>query len=228
MIFGIYYHRGTAHRLLTFSKPFEHFSRFVLFTVGHCATSWWMKYMCAQHRIHHATSDTPDDVRSPYHKPFLSYIHNRFNPNFKIFDWDNLNKYAPDIPYTEDWIQIKIYNRFPYLGMCLMGMVYGLVYNLYFIPLGIILSFIIGRYILEIFADYVLHKIGYRTESNRRNDCSVNIFPIAFFMSGEELHSNHHNYPGRINQAIRWYEFDFGYYWILVFSKLRLLKINKR
>lgn len=228
MVFGIYYHRGTAHKLLTFSKPLEHFCRFILYTVGHGTTSWWMKYICAQHRMHHSISDTPDDMNSPKYKPFLAYLHDSFNPNFRIFDSNDVDRYAPDIPYTTDYIQLNLYNRFPYLGVCLIGLFYGLFYNLYFIPVGILLSFIIGRYILVIFSDYVLHKIGYRTESNRGNDCSTNLFPIGFFMSGEELHSNHHNHPGRINQAISWYEFDFGYYWILFFSKLHLLRINRR
>ena len=228
LIFGIYYHRGIAHKLLTFSKPFEHFSRFILYTVGQGTSSDWMKYMCAQHRLHHSVSDMPCDINSPHHKPFLSYIHKRFDKNFKNFDAKNLDKFAPEIQHTNDWVQTNIYNKFPYLGICIMGLVYCMVYNIWYGIFGIVMSYIIGKYLLMIFADYVLHHVGYRTEPNKNSDRSINFFPIAFFMSGEELHSNHHNHPGRVNQAIAWYEFDFGYYWILLFAKLRLLSINRR
>src|SRR5437660_3688886 len=62
-MFGITagYHRYFAHRSYRTSRWFQ----FVLAWLGCCASQkgplWWS----AQHRHHHRTSDTPEDVHSP-------------------------------------------------------------------------------------------------------------------------------------------------------------------
>jgi stearoyl-CoA desaturase (delta-9 desaturase) len=195
--------------------------------VGQGTSSIWMKYMVAQHRMHHKTSDSKLDANSPYNKPFLAYFFPKLNTNKIHITNEDIEKYAPNTPLTTDWIQLNVFNRYPHMGIIFMGVLYAVVFNIWYGFLGLIFTYVYGRYLIEIIGDFIIHTHGYRNEVNRGEDRSVNIFPIGFYFSGEELHSNHHNYPGRLNQAVKWYEFDFGYYWIVLFSKLKLLTIIK-
>lgn len=231
MAFSIYYHRGSAHGQLTFSKPLEHFFRFVIYLSAQGISPEWMRYMVAQHTVHHKVADTINDVNSPhYHKPLLWYLSKRLVPEIKSTssDEENIKKYAMHIPKNTDWIQRNVYSKMPYLGVILMGIVYAIFCGWWaFVP-GVLISIYSGNKMLPFFGDYIIHVFGYRNAHNKGSDKSTNIFPIGIFLSGEELHNNHHNYPGRLNLALKWYEFDLGYYYCLLFNKLGLLKINPK
>jgi stearoyl-CoA desaturase (delta-9 desaturase) len=53
------------------------------------------------------------------------------------------------------------------------------------------------------------HSFGYVNYSMRNT--STNLFPFDPIFMGDAYHNNHHRYPGRINNAHRWFEFDFIY-----------------
>jgi stearoyl-CoA desaturase (delta-9 desaturase) len=62
------------------------------------------------------------------------------------------------------------------------------------------------------------HYWGYRNFEVK--DASRNIFPIGFFIGGEELHNNHHAYATSAKFSSKWWEFDMGW---LVIRSLQLL-----
>src|SRR5262245_28441563 len=71
-VFGVMggYHRYFAHRSFKTSRIVQ----FALALIGclgsHRGALWWASH----HRYHHRYSDTPRDIHSPMHKPFL-YSH---------------------------------------------------------------------------------------------------------------------------------------------------------
>src|SRR5262249_16357497 len=56
------------------------------------------------------------------------------------------------------------------------------------------------------------HTVGYRNFATR--DASRNIVPFALLVAGEELHNNHHRYPGSAKFSWHWWEIDPG--WLVV------------
>jgi stearoyl-CoA desaturase (delta-9 desaturase) len=68
------------------------------------------------------------------------------------------------------------------------------------------------------------HWWGYRNTDTK--DSSTNIFPLAIWIGGEELHNNHHAEPANPRLSRKWWEIDMGWIWINIFKHLRLLKIR--
>ena len=66
------------------------------------------------------------------------------------------------------------------------------------------------------------HYWGYRNFEVK--DASRNIFPIGFFIGGEELHNNHHAFATSAKFSSKWYEFDMGW---LVIRTLQLFGLAK-
>ena len=80
-----------------------------------------------------------------------------------------------------------------------------------------------------VLANIVTHGFGINLGygKNYKNDDSKNIIPFGIFMFGEELHNNHHNYPNKVNFAIRKFEIDLGYLMMVLLEKVNLLKIKR-
>ena len=62
----ICYHRMLAHRTLRMNKAIEHLLIFWAMFNGSGAPASWVAY----HRLHHARTDTPEDISSPRHGGF--------------------------------------------------------------------------------------------------------------------------------------------------------------
>lgn len=227
LVFSIYYHRGKAHRMLEFSKPFEHFCRFILFTVEEGISPRWLKHISAEHRLHHRYTDGPEDFTSIYNRPLFSIISiKEYRKKKEKFTWEVVEKYAPDVPVTNDWIQLNVYQKYRYLGIIFMSVIYALLFGFWYGILGFIVTYSM-RYVVPFFGDFLFHTVGYKNEPGKKYDRSRNFFPIGLYFSGEELHANHHKYPNRVNFATKWYEIDFGYYVILLLEKLGWVKVLK-
>jgi stearoyl-CoA desaturase (delta-9 desaturase) len=68
------------------------------------------------------------------------------------------------------------------------------------------------------------HWWGYRNGETK--DHSRNISPWGIIIGGEELHNNHHLRPSSARLCKRWFEFDIGWMWITILSKLRLATVR--
>jgi stearoyl-CoA desaturase (delta-9 desaturase) len=73
--------------------------------------------------------------------------------------------------------------------------------------------------------NWFAHKYG--STNFKVNNTSKNLFPIDVLMLGEAYHNNHHKFPGSINFGVKWNEIDPIYFTILLFDKLRIVRINK-
>jgi stearoyl-CoA desaturase (delta-9 desaturase) len=68
------------------------------------------------------------------------------------------------------------------------------------------------------------HWIGYR--NGQTSDNSRNIIPFGIIVGGEELHNNHHLAPAGVKLSHKWFEFDIGWMWLNILTKLKLAKIR--
>jgi len=203
------YHRALAHRAVKLNPVIEQI--LILFAVfnGSGAPSTWI----ANHRNHHANSDTIDDVSSPRHGGFW-WAHLRW-----LYQWEpsDMRKWCPDLirPQFLFWAGIQpllilISISFGYLvagwaGFFWMGAI-RLVYSLH----------------MQAAVNNVLHLKPGLPEGV---DSSQNVWwlgPLQISAWGENWHGNHHAYPASACFSRRWWQIDVGWYVICALEKLGL------
>lgn len=215
----IFLHRHQAHRALDLSPAVSHFFRFWLWLTTGMVTKEW----AAIHRKHHAKCETADDPHSPQVLGLnrvlwggvLLYVKESGNA-------DTMTRYGHGTP--DDWIEKRLYARFPGLGITLM-----LLLDILLFGIPGILVWGIQMIWIPFWAAGVIngvgHYFGYR--NFRAEDASTNIFPLGILIGGEELHNNHHAYASSAKLSSRWYEFDIGWMYIRILELVGLAKVKK-
>ncbi len=215
----IFLHRHQAHRALDLSPAVSYFFRFWLWLTTGMVTREW----AAIHRKHHAKCETPDDPHSPQVLGLnrvlwggvLLYVKESRNP-------DTMTRYGHGTP--NDWIEKRLYSRFPGLGITLM-----LLLDILLFGIPGVLVWGIQMIWIPFWAAGVIngvgHYFGYR--NFRAEDASTNIFPLGILIGGEELHNNHHAYASSAKLSSRWYEFDIGWMYIRILELMGLAKVKK-
>jgi len=223
-----FHHRYASHQMFTMSKFWEKFFRiFSFLTQG---SSYINPYAYgAMHRLHHEFADTEKDPHSPKHDG------NLFKMMFKTAriyeDIDNgrmelEDKYKKNLP---EWFA---FDRFAeaHLTRFLFGALYVLLYfyieaPLWMYPL-LLIHFLMGPFHGAVI-NWWAHRVGY--VNFPVNDTSKNFLPFDFLMLGESYHNNHHKFGGRANfGGFRWHEIDPTYLIILLFDKMRIIRLKKK
>jgi stearoyl-CoA desaturase (delta-9 desaturase) len=195
------YHRALAHRAVRLNPVLEQL--FIFFAVfnGSGTPNRWI----ANHRNHHANTDTIDDISSPRHGGFW-WAHLRClyqgGPT-------NMDKWAPDMlrPRFTFWskaqpalIVVSLvfgYFLFGWSGFFWIGAI-RLVYSLH----------------LQAFVNSLLHLKPGLPEGV---DSSRNIWwlgPFQLTAWGENWHGNHHAHPASARFSQHWWQIDIGWYLI--------------
>jgi stearoyl-CoA desaturase (delta-9 desaturase) len=176
----------------------------------------------AIHRKHHQRSDQEGDPHSPqiygiwrvlFGGAFL--YHSASKDTAMV---DSLSKDCPN-----DWIERNLYSAHSRSGILLM-----LVIDcLFFGPWGLVVWGIQMIWV-PFFAAGVInglsHYTGYRNYDVK--DTSRNLYPIAFWIGGEELHNNHHADGANAKFSQRWYEFDIGWMYICILRFFKLATVR--
>lgn len=215
----IYLHRCVAHRSLTLHKSVEHLFRFWCWTMTGQSPQQW----AAVHRKHHAFCEKEEDPHSPRHYGFWTvlfkglqlYRNESNNP-------ETIAKYGKFTP--NDWIENNIYKKYTWLGLIMLAIFNVVLFGFHGIWLYALQLLWIPFWAAGII-NGLAHFKGYRNFNTQ--DDSTNIFPWGIVIGGEELHNNHHAYPTSAKLSMQWYEFDIGWFWITILSKLKLAKVNK-
>jgi stearoyl-CoA desaturase (delta-9 desaturase) len=214
----LYLHRCQSHRGVEFHPVLAHAMRFWLWLTTGMTTKQWV----AIHRKHHQTTDVEGDPHSPHvfgirtvmTTGWLLYNNASKDANFVM-------KYGVGTP--KDWIERKLYTPHHKLGILLM-----LIIDLaFFGPWGFLVWGIQMIWIPFWAAGTINglgHWWGYRNGETK--DHSRNICPIGIVVGGEELHNNHHLDPASPKFSRKPWEFDIGWMYITLLSKLRLAKIK--
>jgi stearoyl-CoA desaturase (delta-9 desaturase) len=209
----LFLHRSQAHRSIHFHPAVSHFMRLWLWLTTGMNTKEWV----AVHRKHHQASDTPADPHSPkiygiwrvlFGGAFL-YVQSKKDPE--------VMKLGVGTP--NDWIERKIYTPHPYAGILLMLVIDLVLFGLAgFIVWGVQMIWI--PFWAAGVINGLAHWVGYRNYDVK--DTSRNLYPIAFWIGGEELHNNHHGDGASAKFSKRWYEFDIGWMWFRILEIFNL------
>lgn len=215
----IFLHRHQAHRALTLHPAVSHFFRFWLWLTTGMVTREWT----AIHRKHHATCETGDDPHSPQVKGLREVLlrgaelYQREAANAETLE--RFGKGTPD-----DMLEHKLYSRYPYLGISLMVVIDVLLFG----PIGLTVWAVQMIWIPLLAAGVINgigHFFGYRNAESP--DASTNIVPWGILIGGEELHNNHHAWPGSARLSFQPWEFDIGWFYIKILQRLGLAKVKR-
>jgi stearoyl-CoA desaturase (delta-9 desaturase) len=218
------------HGAYKISPTLNHIGRFVMYTIAIGIYPEWMRINVGTHRMHHRNSDTIDDSHTPHLLPFKALLNEKYNPYYKRVNKKELGNYALDIPILDDWMQQNVYtSQRRFYGCALVVAIYGMLFGWLGLLMAPILLMFTANFMMPMIATWIPHKLGfYRHKDHKFPDRSLNLIPIGIYLCGEELHSNHHANPRSYNLRNRWFEFDIGYYYAILFEKLGLIEFKDR
>ncbi|OGV50072.1 MAG: aminotransferase [Legionellales bacterium RIFCSPHIGHO2_12_FULL_42_9] len=215
----IYLHRHQTHRALNLHPIISHFFRFWLWLATGQVTAQWV----AVHRKHHATTDIEGDP----HSPVVFGIKKVLLEGTELYraarkDREIIEKYSHGTP--NDWIERNVYSRHSSKGVFLMLLIDVLLFGVPGVSIWAIQMMWIPFWAAGVL-NGVGHFFGYRNYETP--DASRNIFPLAFWIGGEELHNNHHAFASSAKFSQKWWEFDIGWMYICILSFLKLATVKK-
>jgi fatty-acid desaturase len=194
----ICYHRMLAHRTLKLNKYIEHLLIFWAMFNGSGAPASWVGY----HRLHHARTDTPEDISSPKYGGFW-WAHLRWLYQSAPAD---KKRWCPELTRREYriWSSAEV-------PVILLSLFCGLLLGWQgFFWLGAIR--LVYSLHMQCFVNSVTH-LG-RSE---RGDSSRNVWwlgPMQLTAWGENWHRNHHANAGSARIGMRWWQTDIG--WLVI------------
>ncbi len=215
----IFLHRHQAHRALDLHPLISHFFRFWLWLTTGMVTKEW----AAIHRKHHAKCETIDDPHSPQVLGLNRvlwggvFLYAKESENA-----ETMERYGHGTP--DDWIEKRLYSRFPWLGITLMLFLDVLLFGLPGVLVWGVQMIWIPFWAAGVI-NGVGHYFGYR--NFKAEDASTNIFPLGILIGGEELHNNHHAHASSAKLSSRWYEFDIGWMYIRMLELMGLARVKK-
>ena len=215
----IYHHREQAHRSVDLHPALRHFFRFWLWMNTGVITKQWV----AVHRKHHAMCERDGDPHSPQLVGLKTvllqgaelYRQEARNP-------ETVEKYGRGTP--DDWVERHLYSRWPNVGV---GLLFFVVVFLFGLP-GIALygfQLITMPLLAAGIINGLSHARGYRNFETE--DASTNLWPLAVFVAGEELHNNHHAFPSSARFSQHPWEVDMGWLHLRLFAALGLARIRR-
>jgi stearoyl-CoA desaturase (delta-9 desaturase) len=215
----VYLHRHQAHRALDLHPLIAHFFRFWLWMTTGMVTREWV----AIHRKHHAKCETPEDPHSPQVRGLGKVLWQGSELyREEAGNRGTLEHYGHLTP--DDWLERHVYARLPWLGITLM-----LLLDIALFGVAGLVMWAVQMAWIPFWAAGVIngvgHYWGYRNYETA--DASRNILPLAIFIGGEELHSNHHAFPASARFSSKWWEFDLGWSYIRLLTLLGLAKTRR-
>jgi stearoyl-CoA desaturase (delta-9 desaturase) len=201
------YHRAIAHKTVKLHPVVRNILTFFAMFNGSGAPLSWAAY----HRLHHAKSDTPEDISSPRVGGFwwshLRWLWQAGGPP--------IQKYCKEIdrPEYQVWSRLQI----PILALSVFG---GL-------PFGWAAFFWIGpmRLVWALHAQCFVNSICHMRPSAGPEEATARNVPWLSLMhcfQGENWHQNHHDRPGSARLGIKPAQLDVGWYTILMLEKMGL------
>jgi stearoyl-CoA desaturase (delta-9 desaturase) len=214
----LYLHRSQAHRGVTFHPIIAHAMRFWLWLTTGMVTAEWV----AIHRRHHQKSDQPGDPHSPQiYGIWTVLFKGAFLYKKSARDRAMVTQLSTGTP--DDWIERNLYSKHSALGLvimliidlCLFGLWGWVVWGVQMIWVPFWAAGVING---------LSHWWGYRNTDTK--DTSRNLWPIAVWIGGEELHNGHHADGANPKFSQRWWEFDIGWMYICILKALGLAKLR--
>ncbi|MBV1790587.1 transposase [Marinobacterium sp. D7] len=214
----VFLHRSQAHRSVTLHPLAAHPMRFWLWLTTGMVTREWV----AIHRKHHAYCDIEKDPHSPQVRGIGQVLWQGAELyRGALSDPELLERYGKGTP--DDWIERRLYSRFPYLGISLMLVIDLLCFGVIGLTLWAVQMLWIPFWAAGVI-NGLGHWVGYRNFET--DDASRNLLPLGLLIGGEEMHNNHHAAPLSARLSCRWFEFDIGWFYIRCLELLGLARVR--
>jgi len=214
----LFLHRSQAHRGVQFHPAVAHFFRFWLWLTTGMVTKQWV----AIHRKHHRFSDEPGDPHSPH----VYGIKKVFFKGAGLYHEASKDKVMVDtygVGTPDDWVELHLYSAHSRLGIGILFVLNTLIFGWWGILIWGIQMIWIPFWAAGV-VNGIGHWWGYRNGTTK--DHSRNISPFGIIIGGEELHANHHLDPANPKLSRRWFEFDIGWLYAMIFKSVGLLKLR--
>ncbi|HVZ73462.1 MAG TPA: acyl-CoA desaturase [Polyangia bacterium] len=204
------YHRYFSHRAYRTSRAFQFVLAFVGGTCAQRGALWW----AANHRHHHAHSDSPEDVHSPRRQGFLwSHLGWILSKRFERTQEDRIKDFArfPELRWLDEHHFMPSWALFWTLWAVAgwPAVIWGSFTSTVFM------------WHCTFSINSVAHRFGrqrYVTDDDSRNNA-----PLALLTMGEGWHNNHHHYRASAALGFYWWELDFTYYVLRLLAAVGLI-----
>jgi fatty-acid desaturase len=197
------YHRLLTHRSFACRpKAVE----YLLTMIGCCASEGGAIGWVADHRRHHAYSDTDEDAHTPRRSFGWAHMFWFMTPDISSRHTpEYYQKWTPDLNKDKVHVFLDRWHLvFPiamFIGLYLIGGMSWLVWG----------GFL--RTVLVLHCTWLVnsatHVWGYRTYETR--DDSTNLWWVALLTYGEGWHNNHHAHQTSAKHGLAWWEVDMTY-----------------
>jgi stearoyl-CoA desaturase (delta-9 desaturase) len=215
----IFLHRAQAHRAMDLHAIPSHFFRFWLWLGTGMVTKEWV----AIHRKHHAKCETADDPHSPQTRGIETVLWRGAELyRAEAKNQETIAKFSHGVP--DDWIERNLYSRYSWQGVGLM-----LILNVALFGAVGLSVWAVQMLWIPITAAGIINGIGHYWgyRNFEAPDASTNVSPWGLIIGGEELHNNHHTYPTSAKFSVKKYEFDIGWVYISLMSKIGWATVKK-
>ncbi len=227
------YHRYFTHKAFETSLPM----RYVLAGLAQFGTYGSLKRWCADHRRHHAMSDKPGDIHSPYvgdqGEPLvgsagLKHAHLGWAYGEAMTNMDIYGKGIVGDPVIE-WAHAT---RYFWFGMSIIGFpaLWGLALGG---PHAVLGTVMIAGFLRGALATHAIagvnsfgHRYGYQNYPDL--DQARNNIWLGYITLGEGWHNNHHAHPRSATNQHRAFEIDMTGWLITGLERLGLVWNVKR
>jgi stearoyl-CoA desaturase (delta-9 desaturase) len=215
----LYLHRCQAHRGLDMHPILSHPMRLWLWLSTGMITKEWV----AIHRKHHAKCETEEDPHSPQIEGINKVLWDGVGLyKVEARNQETLDRYGHGTP--DDWVEKNIYSRYRVSGVVIMMLIDLMLFGVAGLTVWAIQMLWIPFHAAGVI-NGLAHYWGYRNYETQ--DAATNLWPIGFWIGGEELHNNHHAFPSSAKFSCKWWEFDIGWFYIRVLSLFGLIKVKK-
>ena len=215
------FHRFHTHKGVELNPVLDMFMQLNLWLVGGMSKLDWVSV----HVYHHAHSDKEKDPHSPVQKGIWHVLF------LGVFDYTRAKNSEPVRKIRKTLKRNKLEQFIA--DHTLMGLVILTTFNLIvFGPTyGSIIS-ILNFSVSPIFAvggvNGLAHWWGYKNHNYPDNSRNIGfLFPLNFLICGELDHNNHHAHPKSCSFRHKWYEFDWGYFYIQLLEKFGLAIVKE-
>jgi stearoyl-CoA desaturase (delta-9 desaturase) len=215
----VFLHRAQAHRALELHPALAHLFRFWLWLTTGMVTRQWV----AIHRKHHGKCETVEDP----HSPQILGIRKVLFEGAELYRAESRNaetveKYGHGTP--DDGLERRVYTPWSKYGIFLM-----LATDLVLFGVAGLTVWAVQMLWIPVFAAGVINGIGHYWGYRNYEcaDAATNIVPWGILIGGEELHNNHHAFPGSARLSSKRWEFDIGWMYIRLFGALGLARVRK-
>jgi stearoyl-CoA desaturase (delta-9 desaturase) len=215
MMWIAYPHRHLCHQTVVFAKPIVWLMKTIQWL---SITKYYANHgrnETAVHIIHHMETDTLKDPHSPI------YI----DPRHRVRYTDEVvAEVLGDNTYADPTALDYFFEKYPY-GFGLLALTLTYFYGWQ----GLVFAYFCSwwpRHIPTIF-NYIFHMWPGYINTDQGPSHARNIpFYMTWLFVGEQLHANHHKWQNRADNAVRWWEIDWGFQVFRIMSWFGLCEIR--